>query len=53
MYVAAIEEESALAHPRWRARLLAPAVTYVPVPSDPETEAFKRSRHALRKAGVA
>ncbi len=28
-YVAAVDEESALAHPRWRSRLLAPAVTYV------------------------
>ncbi len=52
-YVAAIEEESALAHPRWRSRLLAPAVTYVPVPSDPETEVFARSRQALRATGVA
>ncbi len=52
-YVAAVEEESALAHPRWRSRLLAPAVTYVPVPSDPETQTFERSMQALRSAGVA
>ncbi len=51
-YAAAIEEESALAHPRWRSRILAPAVTYLPVPGDPETEVFERSRHALRKAGL-
>ena len=52
-YVAAVEEESALIHPRFRPHILAPAVTYVPVPSDPETEVFERSQHALEKAEVA
>ncbi|MCP3961847.1 MAG: hypothetical protein GY719_28730 [bacterium] len=52
-YAAAIAEESALVHPRWTSRILAPAVTYTPVPADPETETYERSRLALRKAGVA
>lgn len=51
-YAAAIAEESALAHPRWASRILAPAVTYVPTPNDPDSQVFDRSLHALRQAGV-
>jgi hypothetical protein len=51
-YLAALHEESALAQPRWATRLLAPAITYLPSPADPDTEVRERSLHALRKAGI-
>lgn len=51
-YLAALHEESALAHPRWATRLLAPAITYLPSPAGPDTEVRERSLHALRKAGI-
>lgn len=52
-YVAAIQEESALAHPRWASRILAPSITYAPTDGDPDTEVLERSLAALRQAGRA
>ena len=52
-YVAAIQEESALAHPRWSSRILAPSLTYLPGARDESTEIYERSLHALRGAGLA
>lgn len=52
-YVAAIQEESALVHPRWASRILAPSVTYAPTDADPDTEVLRRSLGALRAASVA
>jgi hypothetical protein len=52
-YAAAVREESRLAHARWASRLLAPAVDYLAHPKDAETEVYRRSLHALRKAGRA
>jgi hypothetical protein len=51
-FLAAVEEESALIHPRWASRMLAPAVTYLPTARDPETETLRRSLHALERAGL-
>ena len=50
-YAAAMEEDSALIHPRWASRVLAPALTYLPTTADPDTEDFERSVFALRRAG--
>ncbi|MEM7583240.1 MAG: hypothetical protein AAF560_07660 [Acidobacteriota bacterium] len=51
-YAAAIQEEAALAHPRWASRILAPAVTYLPTLADPDSAVLERSRHALRSAEI-
>lgn len=51
-YLAAIHEESKLADSRWRSRILAPAITYLPTAVDHDTEVSKRAERALRKAGV-
>lgn len=51
-YAAAVQEEGRLVHPRWAARILAPAVDYLAHPSDSETEVYHRSVHALRMTGV-
>ena len=51
-YAAAMEEESRLVHARWASRILAPAVDYLAHPGDTETETYRRSTHALQKAGV-
>jgi len=52
-YAAAMQEESRLVHPRWASRVLAPAVDYLANPQDSETEIYRRSVQALRKAGAA
>jgi hypothetical protein len=52
-YAAAMQEESRLVHARWASRILAPAIDYVANPRDPETEVYRRSLHALHRAGVA
>ncbi len=51
-YAAVLHEESALVHPRWSSRILAPAIDYLAHPNDPDTDTYERSLHALRKAGV-
>lgn len=51
-YAAAMEEESGLVHARWSSRILAPAVDYLAHPADTETETYRRSIHALQKAGI-
>jgi len=52
-YAAAVWEESRLVDPRWRARLLAPAIDYLPTAAEPETQVYEQTMHALRKAGVS
>ena len=52
-YLAAVQEEAALTHPRWANTVLAPAVTYLPTPGDPETETWKRTRRVLEITGRA
>jgi hypothetical protein len=49
---AAVIEESRRVHPRWRARILATAVDYLPAASEPPSEVHSRSLAALRRAGV-
>ena len=51
-YAASMAEESRLVDPRWASRILAPAVDYLAHPADIETEIYRRSIHALQKAGV-
>jgi len=51
-YAAALFEESRLAQPEWSPRLLACAAAYLPDETDPETELYRRSLHALRDAGT-
>ncbi len=51
-FAAAIHEESAWIDPRWKSRILAPALTYLPTNADPDTEVLRRSEHALKLAGV-
>lgn len=51
-YAAAVLEEGALAHPRLRPLVLAPAVDYVAHPLDEATETHRRSLAALSRAGV-
>lgn len=50
--LAAVVEESARTHPRWRARVAAPAVDFVPGVSEPESDFALRARAALREAGL-
>ncbi len=51
-YAAALFEESRLAHPEWSPHLLACAAAYLPDQTDPETELYRRSLHALGDAGI-
>jgi hypothetical protein len=50
--VGAAIEESRRVNPRWRARVLATAVDYVPAAAEPTTEVHARSLAALKRAGV-
>jgi hypothetical protein len=52
-FAAALQEESALVAPRWAGRLVAIGADYIDNPKDPETDLYRRSRRALRDAGVA
>ena len=49
-FVAALHEEVRAIHPRHAARLLAPAITYVPTARDQPTEMYRRSTAALARA---
>jgi hypothetical protein len=51
-YAAALAEDMAATHPRWARRLAATAGEYLADPAAPETEVYRRSRAALRRAGV-
>ena len=46
-YAAAFAEEASLADPRWRSRLLAPALPYMPASAEPATELTRRALAAL------
>ena len=48
----AIQDEAALADPRWASRLVASATGYMPTAADPDNSLTSRSLAALRKAGV-
>ena len=48
----AIQDEAALADPRWASRLVASATGYMPTAADPDNSLTNRSLAALRKAGV-
>jgi hypothetical protein len=52
-YAAAMAEESRRVDPRWTSRVLAPGVDYLANPEDAETDVYRRSRQALREAGVS
>jgi hypothetical protein len=52
-YLAALEEEGDLVHPRWAGQLALTAEEYVANPSDAETEVYRRSVAALRRAGLS
>ena len=51
-FLAALHEECAALHPRWRARFLAPSISYLPTGRDSRTEMRERSDSALKRAGV-
>ncbi|MEM7350602.1 MAG: hypothetical protein AAF657_07335 [Acidobacteriota bacterium] len=51
-YAVALVDETAPAHPRWTARLLAPAVGYMPTHRTRDNELTESSLHALRQAGA-
>ncbi len=46
-YAAAMEEESARVAPRFRARIVAPAIDYLAHPADTETDVYRRSLKLL------
>lgn len=50
---AAVIEEARRIHPRWRARVLATAVDYLPAATEATTNVHTRSLAALKRAGVA
>jgi len=50
-YAAAVAEESAAVHPRWAARILAPAAEYLANPTEAETDIYRKSIEAVRSAG--
>ena len=51
-YGAAMAEEAYLVHPRWRSRILAPALNYLPGPEEELTRVHRLSRSTLIKAGL-
>lgn len=51
-YAAAIAEEASLMHPRWAARMGATAGEYLANPAEGETEVYRRSMAALKRAGL-
>jgi hypothetical protein len=52
-YAAALAEDVGHTHPRWAASLAATAAEYLADPAAPETEVHRRTRAALRRAGIA
>ena len=48
-FTAALHEEAGLIHPSLCARFLAPAVTYLPNGTDPDTDVLHRSQEALAR----
>ena len=51
-YLAAGLEERRHADPRWAPWLLAPMLGYLPGRRERATEVYRRSEHALKKAGL-
>ena len=50
-YAAAVFEDAGHTHPRWAARVLAPAVHYLPMAGADDAEVFLRARRALDREG--
>lgn len=50
-YAVAMIEEAASIDPRWRTRILAPAIEYLAHPQDEETEVYRRSSRVLDRSG--